>query len=74
MRTEPGGRLFASGDARGLPRSALTATLRDRTEAREAARVLGDRIIREYDWDAATDATEEVYEQVLSRSGAARRR
>jgi hypothetical protein len=29
--------------------------------------VLGDRIIREYDWDEATDATEAVYSAVLRR-------
>jgi hypothetical protein len=31
-------------------------------------------VVREYDWDAATSATEDVYEQVLRRSGAARDR
>ena len=65
--------MFASGDAVGLT-AALTATLRDQSDAREGARLLGDRIVGEYDWDAATDSTEAVYEQVLSRSGAARRR
>ncbi len=69
----PGGRLFPSGDAHALT-AALTATLRDESDAREGARVLGDRIVGEYDWDAATNSTEDVYEQVLSRSGAARRR
>jgi glycosyltransferase involved in cell wall biosynthesis len=63
----PGGRLFASGDAQGLA-DALTATLGDLSAARGGARVLGDRVVAEYDWDAATASTEDVYEQVLSRS------
>jgi hypothetical protein len=42
-------------------------TLGPREEARRCARVLGDRIVREYDWDDATDATEAVYETVLRR-------
>jgi glycosyltransferase involved in cell wall biosynthesis len=62
----PGGRLFPSGDQAALT-DALTATLRDLDQARRGARVLGDRIISEYDWDEATDATEAVYEAVLRR-------
>ena len=58
--------MFASADERGLT-AALTATLGDLHAARAAPRALGDRIVREYDWDAATGATEEVYEQVLRR-------
>jgi glycosyltransferase involved in cell wall biosynthesis len=68
----PGGRMFASGDERGLT-AALTATLGDLDAARAGAQLLGDRVVREYDWDAATTATEAVYEQVLRRSGGARR-
>jgi glycosyltransferase involved in cell wall biosynthesis len=62
----PGGRMFASGDERGLT-AALSATLGDLQAARVGAEALGDRIVREYDWDAATEATEDVYEQVLTR-------
>jgi glycosyltransferase involved in cell wall biosynthesis len=68
----PGGRLFASGDEAGLA-AALTVTLGDLDAARAGAQRLGDRVVREYDWDAATDATEEVYLQVLRRAGAASR-
>jgi len=63
----PGGRMFASGDERGLT-AALTATLGDLDAARVGAQVLGDRVVREYDWEEATTATEAVYEQVLRRS------
>jgi len=63
----PGGRMFASGDVQGLT-SALTITLADLESARAGAGQLGDRIVREYDWDEATSATEAVYEQVLRRS------
>jgi glycosyltransferase involved in cell wall biosynthesis len=62
----PGGRMFASGDERGLT-AALTATVGDLQAARADADRLGDRIVREYDWDAATEATEDVYVQVLAR-------
>lgn len=62
----PGGRLFSSGDESALAR-ALTLTLGALEEERRGARVLGDRVIREYDWDDSTDATEVVYESVLRR-------
>jgi glycosyltransferase involved in cell wall biosynthesis len=62
----PGGRIFASADERGLT-AALTATLGNLDDARASAERLGDRVVVEYDWDAATGATEEVYEQVLRR-------
>jgi glycosyltransferase involved in cell wall biosynthesis len=69
----PGGRMFASGDEPGLT-AALTATLADLDGARAGAQLLGDRVVREYDWDAATTATEAVYEQVLRRSRGGRSR
>lgn len=65
----PGGRLFASGDERALA-DAVGATLADLDFAREAAARLGDRIVREYDWDAATEATEDVYDRLFGRAGA----
>jgi hypothetical protein len=33
---------------------------------REGAREVGDRVVREYDWDEATDATEDVYARLLA--------
>jgi glycosyltransferase involved in cell wall biosynthesis len=68
----PGGRMFVSGDERGLT-AALAASLDGGDAARAGAKQLGDRVVRDYDWDAATSATEDVYEQVLRRSGAGRR-
>lgn len=65
----PGGRLFASGDERALA-DALGSTLADLDLAREAAGRLGDRIVCEYDWDAATEATEDVYDRLFDRTGA----
>jgi glycosyltransferase involved in cell wall biosynthesis len=62
----PGGRLVPSGDEAALA-AALSETLGDPDRARNGARVLGDRVIREYDWDEATDATEAVYSAVLRR-------
>jgi glycosyltransferase involved in cell wall biosynthesis len=67
----PGGRMFASGDERGLT-AALISTLGDLESARAGAKVLGDRVVREYDWDVATTATEAVYERVLQRKGGRR--
>jgi glycosyltransferase involved in cell wall biosynthesis len=67
----PGGRLFASGNERALA-AALTSTLEDLEVARAGAQLLGDRVVAEYDWDAATDSTEAVYEQILTRRGRSR--
>jgi glycosyltransferase involved in cell wall biosynthesis len=67
----PGGRMFASGDERGLT-AALAVTLADLSTARAGAKRLGDRVVGEYDWDAATTATEVVYEQVLHRASSSR--
>ena len=69
----PGSRMFASGDERGLA-DALAGTLSDLDSARAGAARLGDRVAREYDWDAATDATEAVYERVLDRARGSRGR
>ena len=61
----PGGRLFRSGDALAL-RDTLASVLGSLDTERVGARVVGDRVVREYDWDQATDATEEVYERLLA--------
>jgi len=67
-----GGRMFHSGDEHGLA-AALTETLGNLPQALEGAAALGDRVVREYDWDTVTDSTEAVYEEVLTRIGAAKR-
>jgi glycosyltransferase involved in cell wall biosynthesis len=61
----PGGRLFPRGDERGLSRT-LTSVLRDLPLERGGARLIGDRVVLQYDWDAATDATEELYASLLA--------
>jgi glycosyltransferase involved in cell wall biosynthesis len=61
----PGGRLFRSGDARAL-RDTLASVLGSLETERAGARVVGDRVVHEYDWDQATDATEEVYARLLA--------
>ena len=63
----PGGRLFASGDAAGLA-AALTATLGDLPGARAGARLLGDRVVASTTGTPRPRRTEDVYEQVLSRT------
>ena len=67
----PGGRMFASGDEHGLA-AALTATLATSLRRVSVLGSSGDRVVQEYDWEDATDATEAVYEQVLRRSGGRR--
>jgi glycosyltransferase involved in cell wall biosynthesis len=62
-----GGRLFGSGDAAAL-RDTLSAVLGSPAREREGARQLGDRVVREYDWDEATDATEDVYAGLLANA------
>jgi glycosyltransferase involved in cell wall biosynthesis len=61
----PGGRLFRSGDALAL-RDTLASVLGSLDRERVGARAVGDRVVREYDWDQATDATEDVYERLLA--------
>ena len=61
----PGGRLFSSGDAAAL-RDTLSSVLGSLAGEREGAREVGDRVVREYDWDEATDATEDVYARLLA--------
>lgn len=61
----PGGRLFRSGDALAL-RDTLASVLGSLDTERVGARAVGDRVVRDYDWDQATDATEEVYARLLA--------
>lgn len=62
----PGGLMFPSGDENALA-AALTETLEDLDAAFAGARLVGDRVAGDYDWDKATDATEAVYGAVLGR-------
>jgi glycosyltransferase involved in cell wall biosynthesis len=64
----PGSRLVAPGDERQLT-LALTQVLADREGERRGAAVLRDRVLRAYDWDAVADATEQVYQLILTVSG-----
>jgi glycosyltransferase involved in cell wall biosynthesis len=64
-RDAAGGRLFRRGDERDLGR-VMAAVLGDLPAERAGARRLGERVVREYDWDAATDATEELYARLLA--------
>ena len=68
----PGGRIFRRGDERGLTLT-LGSVIRDLPAEREGARLIGDRVVLEYDWDAATDATEELYDSLLATRRASTR-
>ena len=65
-RDAPGGRLFRRGDENALSH-VLGAVLGALPVEREGARWLAERVVRDYDWDAATDATEELYASLLAR-------
>jgi glycosyltransferase involved in cell wall biosynthesis len=58
------GNTFAAGDVRDLRRR-LTACLADLPSLRRAAGAARQAILLEYDWDAVTDRTIEVYERSL---------
>lgn len=60
-----GHRLFRSGDQQALTQT-LSTVLQDPAAEREGAAKLRDQVLRDYDWDAAADATESVYERVLA--------
>jgi len=60
----PGHRLVRSGDL-GALRDALARSLGDADAERAGAAELRASIRSRYDWDAATDATADVYERVL---------
>ena len=59
----PGHRVFPAGEEAALAR-AIAEALRDAREERHGAAKLRDKVLREYSWDAAVDATEKVYERV----------
>ena len=64
----PGHRLFPPGDERQLA-ATLRAVLADGVQERRGAAALREGVLRTYDWDAATDATERAYRDLLDRRG-----
>jgi glycosyltransferase involved in cell wall biosynthesis len=64
----PGHRVFRAGDRDDLAR-ALGRALDDAVVEHSAAQELKGRVLAEYRWDAAADATEAVYASVLGRRG-----
>jgi glycosyltransferase involved in cell wall biosynthesis len=64
----PGHRVFRAGDRDDLTR-ALGRALDDSVVERSAAQDLKGRVLADYRWDAAADATEAVYASVLGRRG-----
>ncbi len=62
----PGRRLFRAGDEEALT-AALNDALSDQTAEREGAAKLREQVLGEYNWDAAVDVTEGVYERALDR-------
>ena len=56
----PGHRVFRAGDVQDL-RRALNAALADPVAERRGADILRRRVLRDYSWDAAAEATERLY-------------
>ncbi len=63
-RDTPGARLFPQGDQAALSRT-LGAVLAALPDERRGAAELAERVVREYDWEVATDATETLYADLL---------
>ncbi len=62
----PGGRLFPAGNETALG-ALLGSVLSDVAKERDGADTLRARVLSHYDWDSATEMTEDVYESVLGR-------
>jgi glycosyltransferase involved in cell wall biosynthesis len=62
----PGGRLFPPGNEEELIR-VLTQVLANPDAERLGAASLRDDVLRAYNWDAAAEATEELYRHIVSR-------
>jgi glycosyltransferase involved in cell wall biosynthesis len=67
------GTTFRAGDVRDL-RVQLERCLDHVQGRRQQAKACSDGILREYDWDAVTDQTEDVYGRALCDDGRATRR
>jgi glycosyltransferase involved in cell wall biosynthesis len=61
--------LVRPGDERALA-TAIEEALERRAEERRDAEAIGPKILQAYRWDAATDATEALYERLLAGRGA----
>lgn len=62
----PGHRLFPVGDTRALA-DRIERSLRDLDDERIGAKELRDDVLARYSWDAATDATEQLYWSLVAR-------
>lgn len=71
-RDGPGHRIFASGDEAGLARALIRAVADPEAERRGASAVRA-KVLAEYRWDEAVDATEQVYLGLPSAPGGERR-
>lgn len=69
----PGHRVFPSDDVDAL-RSTLIAALAHPNQERVGIAVLRERVLREYSWDSAADATERLYRALVESRERPRRR
>jgi glycosyltransferase involved in cell wall biosynthesis len=60
----PGRRMFRSGDVHSLA-ATLTAVLDNPEPERLGAQEVRDRVLADHSWDRVTDATEDVYRELV---------
>lgn len=63
-----GHHVFPTGDVGALCRS-LMAVLSDPVAERQGVALLRERVLRDYSWDAAADATERLYIRLVNTAG-----
>ena len=67
-RDAPGHRAHPTGEVDAL-RNSVAAVLANAAAERQGAAVLRERVLRDYSWDAAVDATEQLYDRLVSAGG-----
>ena len=66
-RDQPGGRLVPVNDVRGLGQK-LSAVIDDLEYEAKGAESLRARVLKEYDWDLATDLLQNLYRRLLAKA------
>jgi len=66
-RDQPGGRLVPVNDVRGLGQK-LSAVIDDLEHEAKGAESLRARVLKEYDWDLATDLLQNLYWRLLAKA------
>jgi glycosyltransferase involved in cell wall biosynthesis len=67
-RDAPGHHIFPTGQVDAL-RKSVAAVLANAAAEKQGAAVLRERVLRDYSWEAAVDATEQLYDRLVSAGG-----